>query len=96
MSQNGHDINKKNVNEMTKYELILECDNNIRILEGAGIIFDLLRIKTTAPSRFIRYWLIKNFPDDYYIGPIPEGILGGLKKNRGIAISIPERYLYTK
>jgi hypothetical protein len=81
---------------MTKYELILECNNNIRIIEGSGMIFDLFRIKTTAPSKFIRLWLLKTFPNDYYIGPIPEGILGGIRLNRGIALSIPQRYLYTE
>jgi hypothetical protein len=80
---------KINVLELTKHESYLYCRTCIiKVLEkypNALFFGDIEPISCSDSPQYYRWWLIKFFPNEFYIGKQPKSIIGGHSKYRGIS-----------
>lgn len=76
---------KYNVHELTNKELLLHAQSAKQAVidSDPGVYFDPDISRDSRPQ-FLRWWLVTNFPNDYYEGRTGKGILFGRKANRGI------------
>jgi hypothetical protein len=77
-------MNKTNVFELNVGELRTRVSVLAHKIEITGQDMYIPIVDQRARPQLIRGWLVRTFPDEYYVGKQPYGAIGGRKADRGV------------